>query len=325
MRSIVRENLMAEKRDIGTMFGAGAPATFMGLPAIEAPSSIYNAVVVGAPCATPYESVGAYCADAPNAIRSAISGYAANILHMDFDFMEPLFPYGVDAADLGDLAYDENDAEANRNAIRNTVSAILDAGAVPVVIGGDDSIPIPMIQAFEGRGEYFVVQIDAHIDWRDEVRGEKLGLSSTMRRAMEMDHITGMLQVGQRGIGSARPVDYNDALAAGVQFVPARQVAAEGIQAAIDKVPAGANVIVALDCDALDPSIVPGVIGRAPGGLTYWNVVELLHGIAGKANLAAFDLVEFMPDVDVDAIGALNNARIICNVLGLASRQAHSL
>ena len=50
--------------------------------------------------------------------------------------------------------------------------------------------------------------------------------------------------------------------------------------------------------------------------------MELLHGIANKAHLAAFDLVEFMPDVDVDAIGALNNARIICNVLGLASRQA---
>jgi hypothetical protein len=73
-----------------------------------------------------------------------------------------------------------------------------------------------------------------------------------------------------------------------------------------------------LDCDALDPSIVPGVIGRSPGGLTYWNVVELLHGIAGKAKLSGFNLVEFMPDSDVDEIGALNNARIICNVLGLS-------
>ena len=85
----------------------------------------------------------------------------------------------------------------------------------------------------------------------------------------------------------------------------------------------GCTLIIALDCDALDPSIVPGVIGRAPGGLTYWQVVELIHGIAGKATIAAFDVVEYMPDVDVDAIGALNNARIICNVLGLVSRQAN--
>jgi agmatinase len=144
-----------------------------------------------------------------------------------------------------------------------------------------------------------------------------------MRRASEMEHIERIVQVGQRGIGSARPEDYRDAVAAGVAFVPARQVHRDGISAAIDAVPPDSQVIIALDCDALDPSIVPGVIGRSPGGLTYWQVVELLHGIAGKATIAAFDLVEFMPDVDVDGIGALNNARIVCNVLGLASRQAH--
>ena len=108
-----------------------------------------------------------------------------------------------------------------------------------------------------------------------------------------------------------------------MKFIPARQVHRDGIAAAIEAVPADSQVIIALDCDALDPSIVPGVIGRAPGGLTYWQVVELLHGIATKSTIAAFDLVEYMPDVDVDGIGALNNARIICNVLGLASRQAH--
>jgi chaperonin cofactor prefoldin len=109
--------------------------------------------------------------------------------------------------------------------------------------------------------------------------------------------------------------DYEDAKSHGVKFVSAREIASSGIQQVIDLVPAGAKVIVDLDCDALDPSIVPGVIGRSPGGLTYWNVVELLHGIAGKEKLSGFNLVEFMPDRDVDDIGALNNARIICNVL----------
>lgn len=311
------------KQDIGTMFGAGDVSTFLGLPAITEPTADLASVIVGAPCATPYESVGAYCADAPDAIRRAIAGYAANISHMDFDFGEPLFPFGIDAADMGNLPFAENDSAANRERIRDAVTRILDSNAVPVVIGGDDSIPIPMIDAFAGRGQYTVVQIDAHIDWRDEVRGERMGLSSTMRRASEMTHIDGIIQVGQRGIGSARPADYQDALDAGVTFIPARQVHRDGIAAAIEAVPADSQVIIALDCDALDPSIVPGVIGRAPGGLTYWQVVELLHGIATKSTIAAFDLVEYMPDVDVDGIGALNNARIICNVLGLASRQAH--
>lgn len=314
---------MSKKSDIGGIYGASDTKTFLGLPEIHKPQSGYSSIIVGAPSSTPYESVGAYCVDAPEAIRQAYRGYAANIEHMDFDFMEPLFPFGIDAADMGNLDYSDTDFEYNRNTIRNAVSEILDAGAVPVVIGGDDSIPIPMIQAYEGRGEYFVLQIDAHTDFRDEVRGESLGLSSTMRRSMELDCITGMLQVGQRGIGSTRPQDYHDALAMGVKYFPARQVHAQGIQAAIDLIPAGANVIIDLDCDALDPSVNPGAIGRAPGGLTYWHIVELIHGVATKAMISGFALVEFMPDVDVDSLGALNNARIICNVLGEVTRQAH--
>ena len=311
------------KKSMGTLMGSAQVSTFLGLPAAQVPDPAHASVIVGAPCATPYASVGAYCAQAPDAIRSAISHYAANIGHMDFDFGEPLFPYGVDAVDLGNLEYDEADAAGNRQRITNTVQSILEANAVPVVLGGDDSIPIPVIAAFAGRGDFVVLQIDAHIDWRDEVGGESLGLSSTMRRASEMPHVAKIVQVGQRGIGSARPADYEAALAAGVTFIPARQVHATGIQAAIDAVPADSQVIIDLDCDALDPSIVPGVIGRGPGGLTYWQVVELIHGVAAKSTIAGFTLVEFMPDADVDNIGALNNARIVCNVLGLVSRQAN--
>ncbi len=306
------------------MFGALDGTTFMGIPSATPDNLAFTSVVFGAPCATPYESVGAYCAAAPDAIRASVSGFTSTLSHFDFDLGGPMFPFGVDAADLGNLAYDESDGAGNRDLIRNTTRAILEAGAVPVVIGGDDSIPIPMLQAFEGHSNVTVVQIDAHIDWRDEVRGEVWGLSSTMRRASEMKHVENIIQVGQRGIGSARPIDHQAATDWGVKFVSARQVHSSGIQQAIELVPAGANVVIALDCDALDPSIVPGVIGRSPGGLTYWQVVELLHGIAGKAKIAAFDLVEFMPDADVDAIGALNNARIICNVLGLVTRQANS-
>jgi agmatinase len=310
------------RSSIGTMMGSQPTGTFMGIPAAQLVDVSGGSVVFGAPAATPYPSVGAYCKNAPTAIRNAISLYQANISHMDFDLGGPIFPNGITAVDLGDLEFDESDGPSNRERIRATTAEIVKRGGVPVVIGGDDSIPIPMIEAFAGTGEYTVVQIDAHIDYRDEVNGEKLGLSSTMRRAFEMPHITGLIQVGQRGIGSARPQDFEDAKAHGAKFVSAREVAANGIQQVIDLVPAGANVIVDLDCDALDPSLVPGVIGRAPGGLTYWNVVDLLHGIAGKAKLSGFNLVEFMPESDVDDIGALNNARIICNVLGLIARQA---
>jgi agmatinase len=162
---------------------------------------------------------------------------------MDFDLGGPIFPNGVNAIDLGDLDFDESDAAGNRERIRSTVSQIVAKGGVPVVIGGDDSIPIPMIDGFAEHGEYFVVQIDAHIDYRDEVGGEKLGLSSTMRRAFEMPHIKGLVQVGQRGIGSARPQDYEDAKSHGVKFVSAREIASKGIQQVIDLIPAGRSCL----------------------------------------------------------------------------------
>ena len=167
------------KQKMGTLMGSAQVSTFLGLPAVDAPDQANASVILGAPCATPYQSVGAYCAAAPTAIRAAISDYAANIGHMDFDFGEPLFPYGVDAVDMGDLGFDESDSQGNRDRIMAAVSAVLDANAVPVVLGGDDSIPIPVIAAFEGRGDFVVLQIDAHIDWRDEVRGEVVGFLLT--------------------------------------------------------------------------------------------------------------------------------------------------
>ena len=100
------------------------------------------------PCATPYASVGPYCAGGPEAIRTAAAPYAANLERMDFDFAAPLLPGGPqDACGSGDLDYGE-DSASNRAAIKTAVSAIVDRGAVPIVLGGDDSIPIPMFSGF---------------------------------------------------------------------------------------------------------------------------------------------------------------------------------
>ena len=185
-------------------------------------------------------------------------------------------------------------------------------------------MPIPLFQAFEGRGTFTVLQVDAHIDWRDEVHGIRLGLSSTMRRASEMGWIERIVQVGARGTGSARVTDFEDATAAGVTFVTAREVAAHGIQAALDAIPSGAKLLITIDCDGLDPTVIPGVIGPAPGGLGYWQAVELLHGAARRGRIAAFDLVEFMPERDIQRQGALAAARLVANAIGLIARQRGS-
>ena len=309
---------MTDRPRIDQMFGEVSCDTFLGLSSIDDLTRIDAPVaILGAPNITPYRSVGAYCTGAPAAIRRAIAPYAANLHHMDFDLGHPLLPDPRSAVDCGDLPYDDDDFEKNRTDLRRAVGTILEQGAKPIVIGGDDSVPIPLFEAFADHGEYTILQIDAHIDWRDEVDGERFGLSSNMRRASEMSHIRRIVQVGQRAIGSARVSDYEDACRWGVHFVSARAIAAEGVARVMELIEPDSKVIVALDIDGLDPSIVPGVIGRAPGGLSYWQMVELLQGVNQRAELAAFSLVEFMPERDVDELGALVAARIIANAMSL--------
>jgi agmatinase len=308
---------------LGAMFGAGSVETFMGLPRCRDLSRLSaGMVLIGADGCTPYPSVGFYCAGGPAAIRAAGSAYAANLAHMNFDLGGPVFPGGVSAVDAGDLPQVEGDAEGNRARIFGAIGQSLDRGAVPLLIGGDDSLPIPMLEAYAARGHRLtILQIDAHIDWRDEVGGERLGLSSTMRRASEMGHVDRIIQVGQRGIGSARLQDVADAEAWGVHFVPAGEVARSGLGRAIDLVPPGAEVIICLDLDALDPAIMPAVIGRTAGGLTYWQVLELIGGVAERARIAGFDMVEFMPARDLDGQGAAVAAQLLAAVMGIIARQ----
>lgn len=306
------------------MFGAGGSASLFGLPECRDLAQIAaDIVVIGAAGCTPYPSVGFYCATGPQAIRAAGQAYGAAFGHMNFDLGAVTLPEGVVAVDAGDLPQDPQDPEGNRARIFDAVSRILAANAVPVLIGGDDSLPIPMLQAFGGLDRIFtILQIDAHIDWRDAVQGERLGLSSTMRRASEMDHVAQIVQVGQRGLGSARVEDVKDALDWGVEFVSGREVAQNGIQRVLDLIPDDAEVIICLDLDALDPSLMPAVIGRTAGGMSYWQVIDLIDGVAKKARIVGFDMVELMPERDVDGQGALLASQILASVLGLIARQA---
>src|ERR687887_649711 len=200
--------------------------TFSGFPS-AARAERGQIAVLGIEHATPYESgKPSHSAGAPAALRAALAGYNRLADHYDFD-IGGLRPDS--AVDCGDLPGDPADSPGNREAITAAVRALLDVDAIPVVLGGDDSVPIPMFRAFEARGPLTVVQIDAHLDWRDEVRGERYGYSSTMRRASEMPWIRRMVQVGLRGIGSARAGEVADAHAWGSRLVPAADVHRQGI------------------------------------------------------------------------------------------------
>jgi agmatinase len=306
--------------DLATMYGAGQVATFLGLPACaDLATTRGKVVLIGVPCCTSYASVGAYCAGAPAAIRAAAATYAANVGHMNFDLQGPAFPDG-NVVDAGDLAVVDGQGAANRASIERAVRAVLRAGGVPVILGGDDSVPIPVLAAYEGR-RLSILQVDAHIDWRDEVQDERMGLSSVMRRASEMAHVERMVQVGQRGTGSARPSDVAAATAWGVTFVSGREVAREGVGRAVAAIPEGAEVFLAFDVDALDPAIMPAAIGRTAGGLSYTQALDLIEGVAAKARIAGVALIEFMPERDIDGLGAMLAAQMLTAILGIVARQ----
>ena len=279
--------------------------------------------VLGIPGATPYKSAGPYCAAAPAAIRKASASYAANRTHYDFDLGGQLLPPGRMLVDCGDIEFDANDFAANRTRIAQATATLLSRGALPLVLCGDDSVQIPLLQEFAARGEITILQIDAHIDWRDEVQGERIGLSSTMRRASEMAGVKAIVQVGARGIGSARAADVEDAKAWGAKLIDMRMVRAKGITAAIEAVPQGRPIVVCLDVDGLDPSVMPGVIAPSPGGLTYGDIVELLHGAAARAPIIGFNIVEFVPGNDPTGLGAATASRLAklgLGMLGAAKR-----
>jgi agmatinase len=319
---------MASPPDLAALYGATETSTFLGFRSSPDLNKLDASIaLLGVPGATPYASVGAYCRNGPTALRRAMAGLSANVDRHDFDAGGPLFPSGAaKPVDCGDLPFSEIDFQANRDAISDAVRTVLGRGTVPVLIGGDDSVPIPFLSAMAGATKNLtILQIDAHIDWRDEVRGERMGLSSTMRRASEMPHVGTMVQVGARGIGSAASSDYQDAVARGVRFVFAEQVHREGVAAAVAAIPAKTDIAICFDADGLDPSIMPAAIGRSPGGLWYWQALDLIRGAASRGRIIGMAFVEFMAKRDVDGLGALNFGRLLVEALGLVARQRAGL
>lgn len=282
-----------------------------------------DAVVFGAPHGTPYQNIdNKPYATAPDVLRAVLEDDARWIDHWDFDLGGPLLGDGeFIVADAGNLKTSSLDGSGNRLLINQAVSRILDAGAIPLMIGGDDSTPIPLIEALKPVGPLTIVQIDAHIDWRNERRGEPFGFSSTMRRASELEHVERIVQVGIRGPGSARREEVEIAKDWGAHIITAREFHRDGVEAVMRHLPDDANCMITFDCDALDAGIMPAVMAPTPGGLTYTQSIDLIAAVIHKTNLVAFDMIEFVPERDHNGTAALTAARIMANTIGCLARK----
>jgi agmatinase len=289
-----------------------SPTSFLRLPVADPASVAAEIAILGIPFGVPYPNPGtaAGCAAAPAAIRRASMRFARAMSHHDFDTGQSMLPRPERIVDCGDVTGEPSDGVGNAARAEATVRALLDQGVTPIVLGGDDSIPIPVLAAYEGRGPITVLQVDAHLDFRDEVQGISRGYSSPMRRASEMGHIERIVQVGLRGVGSARPSDVEDARAAGGLLITARELRQRGVAWVLDQLPEGVSVFISFDLDGLDPSLCPAVSAPAPGGLSWDEAGDLLSGAATRRRVVGAALTELVPERDPSGYSALVAARL---------------
>ena len=292
-------------------------STFGKRPYVEDWSAIdADVAVMGAP----YDFGTQFRAGArfgPRAVREASTlfsfGHAGAYDHEDD---ATYLPQSVRIVDIGDADIVHTDTAQSHANIRSGVQAILRAGALPVVIGGDHSINIPCIEAFADQGPIHILQIDAHLDFVDERHGVKVGHGSPLRRAAEKAYVTGMTQVGIRNVSSTARDGYEAARAMGSDILSVRQFRDLGPQGVAARIPKGARLYVTIDIDGFCPSIAPGTGTPSHGGFLYYEVLELLQQVAQAHDIVGIDLVEVAPDYDHSQSTAILAAQVLLNFLG---------
>ncbi len=260
----------------------------------------------------------------PTALRQASDRIVRSLERYDFDIGGPLYDgRAIRAVDCGDVWADIHDLKSHVRRAEQAVRRILAAGALPIVLGGDHAIPIPVLRAFEGRGPITLVHIDQHLDWRDEVGGVRDGLSSPIRRASEMEHIGEIFQIGIRATGSARTEEVEAARVYGAHIVTAYELHEVGMAAVLERIPDGGRYYLTVDLDGMDASIAPAVEAPMPGGVTYLQARTLIHGLVRKGRVVGMDVVEITPKVDVNQITCITAGRLIVNLIGMAVRAGY--
>jgi agmatinase len=297
--------------------------TFSGVPYTQDPAELAGAdvAIVGAPT-DDLVSDRPGARFGPRAIRAA-SCPAGPHLEAGVDGFERLR-----VVDFGDAAVLPADPVRTHAAIEALVGQVHDAGALPIVLGGDHSIAEPDIRACAARrGPVGLIHFDTHTDTGVEVFGVELSHGSIMYRLVEQGHVDPgrYVQIGlrgywpgerefawqrSRGITSLFMHDVRDL---GIREVVARALAVVG----------DGPAYLSVDVDVLDPAFAPGTGTPEPGGMTSADLLWACREVATRAALVGAEVVEVAPtavgSADVTALVADRLVREI--VTGLALRR----
>lgn len=282
--------------------------TFAGAPYTQDPAELegFDVAIVGAPMDDLVsDKPGARFA--PRAIRAASCPPGPH-LEVKLDAFAELR-----VVDFGDAPVIPADPGVSHDAIRATVGAVLAAGAVPVVLGGDHSITKPAVEAVAGaRGPVGVVHFDTHTDTGAEVFGVERSHGTFMKELLDGGQVAGerYAQIGlrgywpgetefawqaERGITSLFAHDVRDL---GIREVVARAVAAVG----------EGPVYLTVDVDVLDPAYLPGGTGTPePGGLTASELLLGVRTVAAELDIVGLDVVEVIPT----GVGSADSAALV--------------
>jgi agmatinase len=288
------------------------PATFMRLPHVDDPRGLDVAIV-----GVPYDGGTSY---RPGARLGPREVRAQSSLIRTYSYFQKIAPFDcLNVADVGDVDAPPVSIESCYAAVEARIGEIADAGARPLIVGGDHSISLPILRALARRhGALALVQFDAHIDTWDEYFGGKYFHGTPFRRAIEEGLVDGhrFVQVGIRGPMYGED-DFDFHRTHGITVLDIEQVKARGVDWTIARVQeiARGPVYVTFDIDAVDPAFAPGTGTPEVGGLTSHEAQRLVRGLAALPLVGA-DIVEVAPPFDGPGqITALLAANLLFEIL----------
>lgn len=223
-------------------------------------------------------------------------------------------------ADYGDLAVNPLSIEDTFRRIESGLKTVLDDGAIPLCVGGDHSILLPILRAIHAaHGPVGLIQLDAHSDTWDEYWGMKYSHGTPVRRAIEEGLLdeAHILQIGLRGqLYGADDLDY--AREHKIKMITAEEIHDAGLSMVREALAGfrGRKTYFSLDIDVVDPAFAPGTGTPQVGGLSSHQILSLVRSFAGL-NFVGCDLVEVSPQYDSAEITSLLAANLLFEQLCL--------
>ena len=216
-------------------------------------------------------------------------------------------------ADVGDVeAWPTVPAQTN-DSITRELRAILTKKAFPVVLGGDHSITYPVLRAFDV--PVTLIHFDAHLDTWNGAPGN-LDHASWVNRAAQLPNVQHIIQIGMRGLANDFEAveNYRNIHST---LITSEQIHRRGVPWALSQIAMSGKIYVSLDIDVLDPAVAPGTGTLEPGGLSFFQLDDLLTGLAAKGDLVGVDIVE-VDDRDHTGRTAQTAVRLLLDLLGAA-------